>query len=303
MTSIKNFHIQTRGYSQENDYQWVKIQDSGKKKTEVPPFLDSFKDFRIQDVIEFQRPSIILARRGKYFFLLVTALETEPDRVDFMNRQIRNSVAWTFEDDEDRKNEQTIRAITILALKRELGDLVSKSITNNDDHDCGFQVFFDELESIGTHFSHLGNSNPNPQRWISGDSEHVREQLCSELSKNRFPEGADSLLILATTLKSKESLQSLSVWRGISSRFTGSIEWLDNNSVQLDSSQKKTPLKKPIPIIAFFALILLGLLVVLGIYLKPALLKPSKDLPFQQEETKQIQILKPQSQSQIPTII
>ena len=74
MTSIKNFHIQTRGYSQENDYQWVKIQDSGKKKTEVPPFLDSFKDFRIQDVIEFQRPSIILARRGKYFFLLVTAL-------------------------------------------------------------------------------------------------------------------------------------------------------------------------------------------------------------------------------------
>lgn len=303
MTSIKSFHIQTRGYSQENDYQWVKIQNSDKRKTEVPPFLDFFKDFRIQDIIEFQRPSIILARDGKYFFLLVTALETEPDRVDFMNRQIRNSVAWTFEGDEDGKNEQIIRAITILALKRELGDLVSKSITNNDGHDYGFQVFFDELESIGTHFNHLGNSDPNPQKWISGDSEDVREQLCSELSKNRFPEEDDSLLILVTTLKSKESLQSLSAWRGISSRSSASIEWLDSNSVQLYFSQKKTTLKKPIPIIAVFTLILLGLLVVLGIYLKPTLLKPSKNLPVQQEETKQIQILKPQSQSQIPTSI
>lgn len=294
MQPRRNYHIQTRGYSQENDYRWFLIPSNGPRRPDAPVFLNSIEGLidglDIQDLIDFQRPSLVLARYGKFLFLLVTALEADSSRVDYMGRPIRNSVAWTFEvSAESSEDEKIIRAITISALKGELGSLISTSIWNDDSKDYGFQVSFEKLESVGKTFDNLESASPEPKRFIGGDSAQIRKELCDELSKNRLKDD-EGLLILVTTLKSEEAMRNLPVWRGISSRFNSDGEWLDiSHQLSNRSAQKKRT-----PILRICIIILLSLLIVLGIYLLwVKVVNPEKEVPKQEQEVNQTQVLSP----------
>ncbi|MGG6239694.1 hypothetical protein ACQ4N7_13795 [Nodosilinea sp. AN01ver1] len=296
METIRNIHIQTRGYSQENDYRWFRVQASDRKKPEFPDILTSFKDFNAQDIIDFQRPSIILYRSGKFHFLLVTALESEPNRLDYMNRRIRNSVVWTFKDSvHSLENEKVIREITILALRGELDDLVDKCIQNSEKEEDGFYVSFEKLSEIGQSFSfrNFVDSDANSKKMIGGDSKSIRDKLCDELSQSRLPRDNEGLLILTTTLKSKEYLQALPVWRGISSRFSTNDEWVVISDAN-QGDQTVAPQKKKTPLIALCILILLTLTLILGMYLRIIPPNLEKDLPGQEENAEQTQIFNPQ---------
>lgn len=263
----KQFHVQTRGPKQEQDYRWFKILDSDQKNPEIPLFLDSLKQINLetQNLIDFQRPSIILTRSGKYLFLLVTALEAEPERVDYMNRNIRNSVAWTFkESPQDPENEKLIRAITILALNYELDNLVNKCVQSDHEDSSGFHVSYEKLQSIGkSSLIHLKNNESEAKRQIAGDSQEIRDHLCAELTHSRLPEYKDQLLVLVTTLKNQGSIQMLPVWRGISTRFSTGDSWIEiGNSNSANVPQKKNP-----PGLIYTLGIILITLLMLSIYL------------------------------------
>ncbi|NJN74725.1 MAG: hypothetical protein HC799_19020 [Limnothrix sp. RL_2_0] len=231
--------------------------------------------------------------------MLVTALESVPNRLDWANRPIRNSVAWTFEVDEDGKREKIIRSIAILALKNELSKIVCQAISNIDNQDYGFEVASSTLNSIGYSFhDELGDLSPNLKRWISGDSEYIRQQLCDELKSNKLPKH-EGLLILVTTLKNKDFLRTEEVWRGLSTRSKEDIEWLENNNLaQPDTSQKKTITNKSMTIVALGLIFILSLLLFLGVHVKSTPVNPSQESPIQQEETNQIKMIAPQTQTQ-----
>lgn len=288
MSSTTNIHIQSRGYKQENDYRWVKVIPQDDLKFEMPFFIDSRSGFKLLDFVETQRPSVILACQKDYFFLLVTALETDSARLDWANRPIRNSIAWTFKKDEEGINEKRIRAIAILALQNKLSTKVHQAIKNDNAKDYGFSADFSLLNTIGDSYDELKDLAPNLKSWISGDAEDIRQKLCDELKTYSLPR-RNGLLILVTTLKSKDFLRQVPVWRGISCRSTEGIEWLEDIELEkIASSQKKTGFRKKGAFIAMLLIVMLSLVLLIGLYLKPIILKPIKELPNQQEDTTQI---------------
>ncbi|NJN74726.1 MAG: hypothetical protein HC799_19025 [Limnothrix sp. RL_2_0] len=47
MLPVEQINIQTRGYDQENDYRWVKVNQEGIKKIDIPLFYQFFLQAKI----------------------------------------------------------------------------------------------------------------------------------------------------------------------------------------------------------------------------------------------------------------
>ncbi|MGG6269111.1 hypothetical protein ACQ4M3_25560 [Leptolyngbya sp. AN03gr2] len=229
-------YVQSRGRSQEHDYRWLEVRKSSQSPS-IPPLL---KDLKVEELIESQKPSIILARSGKYLLLLVTALESREERSDFMRRQIRNSVAWVSE--EKPEIEQLFRAITVRALRGELAADIDKAIGIGGQY--GFEVDFEQLRHLVDHLE-VGVKPATSAYFKYGKNNiELRADLALELSQFSLPHDLDNqILVVVTTLKSQEALERFQVWRGLSNRIE-SQTWVEvstsaSNRTEL-GSQKKT---------------------------------------------------------------
>jgi hypothetical protein len=221
-------YVQSRGKSQEHDHCWLEI-----RKDAPPSFMPpELKKLETEELIDSQKPSIILARSGKYLVLLIMALETGDGRIDFMGRQIRNSVAWVEIDSSEK--DRLLRKIAIQALNGTLAAAVDEAVSSDDNSDFGFKADFTKLKTIGKVVddsceyepkSDSEPANPYPLK-VGGDNKDLKFELIAELAENALPKfsGNIQILVVATTMKSSEGLRKKGVWRGISSRIE-SKDW------------------------------------------------------------------------------
>lgn len=210
-------YVQSRGISQENDYRWLRI----KKNThlpEIPPILKrpipgkSGNIMRVTDLIDSQKPSIVVARSDGELLLLVTALKAREERTDFMGRPIRNSVAWVDQDTEE--NERIFRSLTVRALRGELETEVDRAISIEGEY--GFSVDLEAIKKLAAP-EQVDFKEPELTVRISNNSIESKESLALELEQHCLPQ-RNGFLIVVTSIKTKSALLQASVWRGLSLR-------------------------------------------------------------------------------------
>lgn len=274
---MQKIYVQSRGKSQEHDHCWLEIREG--KQLSISP--EEFKDIKPKELIDGQKPSMILARSGKHLMLLVMSLKAG-GRLDFMGRQIRNSVAWIADEDFD---EPLLRRIAIQALEgdREIGkslaDAVNEAVENAPDNKYGFTVDFGKLKKIG---------NSSDSKYVrceeasfeslkfGGDNESIREELVKELTKYALPKSSEAvqILVVITTMKSEDGLRAKHVWRGLSSRIL-SEEWIPLSALKdQEGSSERSKKWGEVEIIAFLILALILVMVLLLFLNYPVSQKP-----------------------------
>ncbi|AFZ31158.1 hypothetical protein Glo7428_2657 [Gloeocapsa sp. PCC 7428] len=198
-----NIYIQSRGVAPDDDYCW---------QPEVPNIL---KKNHINDLIQSESPSVILARFDSTLLLLITSLESS-ERKDFQGRTIRNSVAWVGEDTE--VNEKKLRAIASCALRDELRENLRAEIDNavTFGSNNGFQVNFDALSDLAIEeVINVHNFPANLDKKLGKNSKQQRDELAYELEQHNLPKENAPLLVV-TGIKSESTLIAAGVWRGLS---------------------------------------------------------------------------------------
>lgn len=244
-------YIQSRGKNQDQDYRWLKIK-SNECYPENPEFLlqpiNSFK-VRSIDLIESQKPSIILISKHNDYCLLVTGLNAREERSDFTGRLVRNSILWICR--KDSKDSKDIRSFLIDALRGELEEKIDSCI-NNSDNEYGFEVDYLSLQELINDIKVESNNNTDTNNKIGNNSEYLRQKLALELENNPLPD-IEGLLVLVTSIKSASSLKEISVWRGLSNRVI--YEEFEDYSFSVTESQQGQ--KKTVYISIAIALILI----------------------------------------------
>lgn len=242
-------YVQSCGKSQEHDYFWLKVEvDEGDQRSTIPRVL---KEIQPEEIIDSQKPSIILARSGNNLILLVTALETRDGRTDFMGRQIRNSVAWVGSEGGD--TEKLLRKIAIQALREELATAVDAAVINAPDSIYGFTVCPAEFKKIKKTAASLEvrAEEESPISYKGGDNnQRLRDKLISDLQKYALSISKSDdiqIWVVVTTMKSEHGLAAKGVWRGLSSRIE-SEDWINFCVPVREGSDSKTGKKKlPLP--------------------------------------------------------
>ena len=149
-------YVQSRGKNQDEDYRWLRIK-SNEYYPENPDFLiQSIGDLTVRptDLIESQKPSIILVATPNNYCLLVTGLKSRKERNDFTGRPVRNSVLWICQ--KDREN-LLIRSLLIRALRGELDQTIDKTINISGQY--GFEVDYEALKEFSNSILDIGNNN------------------------------------------------------------------------------------------------------------------------------------------------
>lgn len=208
-------YVHSRGKSQDHDHSWLKDSQT----LMMPEILKAIKP---EELIESQKPSLILARSGNQLVLLATALTTGDGRTDFMRRQIRNTVAWV---ESDNPNSERLLKIAAQALRGDLDSVVDNAVHSDATaKDCGFRVNFDLLNVIGDSSDNqdtdVAKGHLDSDFKVGNNSQTLREELAKELMDCGLPEptGDTEILVVMTTLKSRAGLTGKSVWRGLSSQ-------------------------------------------------------------------------------------
>ena len=205
-------YVQSRGKPQDKDYTWLKVKES-KLIREIPPIL---KRIRVGELIQSEKYSIVLARNDGELVLLVTGLSGE--RSDFMNRQIRNSVAWV---EDSPKKERIIRSLAVLALtdKQTLESKVKEAVIEAEaTSEYEFEVNREKINQLLSELKPVQDkNNAIKENRVGNNSEQLQTEVGSELEKNLLP-SRDGVLVLATTLKTESGLQQYKVWRGLSDK-------------------------------------------------------------------------------------
>lgn len=235
-------YVQSCGKSQEHDYFWLEVVE-GDQRAAIPPVL---KEIQPEEIIDSQKPSMILARSGNSLILLVTALETRDGRTDFMGRQIRNSVAWVATKGGDK--EQLLRKIAIQALKGKLATDVDAAVINAPNSMYGFTIRPAEFKKIKKLADSLEirAEEENPISYKGGDdNQRLRGKLISDLKKYALPISASGIQVwvVVTTMKSEHGLGAKGVWRGLSSRIE-SEDWIELCVPGREGADSKTGKKK-----------------------------------------------------------
>ncbi|WP_414623781.1 hypothetical protein [Calothrix sp. CCY 0018] len=268
-------YIQSRGIPQDKDYQWLKVE-SEELVPEIPEALRSSfettngETITLTNLIDSQKQSLVLARnkRGK-LFLLITGLKAKEERIDFMERSIRNSIVWIC--DENSESEKLLRGLTIQAL-RDIGKFehdIDEAISNDDKY--GFKVSQQNIKNIEEDAQELiqaSNQTANYEGLIGNkNSLELLSELSMELESNCLPDNY-SLLIVVTTFKSKDALEKARIWRSLSSRVDGN-QWspIPQATGTADPSNWMSNLKKDLlgripPLIAAILLVIVVLILV-----------------------------------------
>ncbi|MEN8216103.1 MAG: hypothetical protein ABFS56_06950 [Pseudomonadota bacterium] len=211
---FKSFYVQSRGVSHDYDYQWKKItpdeqqQDDAEFILALNEFLDT----------EYEPFSLLIARTEEGLCLLITGLRS--NRKYFQNRVIINSLAFIFDEDEERK----LRGLAV----RFLGDEV-ESIRDKldqiiiDDDKLGFRV---EYEGFHRLFSDKGNASNDgkPQEdecKIGNNNQILLSELAEILGNTPLPKRQGTLVVV-TGIKKPDKLAN--VWRALC-LFDKSQDW------------------------------------------------------------------------------
>ncbi len=254
-------YVHSRGKSQEHDHSWLKVEE-GSQISMIPKILRSVKP---EELIDSQKPSIILARSGGCLVLLATALTTKDGRTDFMRRQICNSVAWVEPD--TPTNERVLCKIAAQALNGKLDNAVDSAVSNDAGSLYGFRAELALLKNIGNNSNDQDNDsekyNSDADLKVGKNSEPLKSDLAEQLTKHGLPEhtGGTQLLVVVTTLKSFDGLTSKNVWRGLSSRIE-SEDW-EKYPIQKKkaaAAQKAATTQKS-PITGILILLIIGLVI------------------------------------------
>ena len=231
-------YVQSRGKSQDQDYRWLRIK-SNEYYPENPDFLlQPINGLAVRpiDLIESQKPSIVLVATQNDYCLLVTGLKAREERKDYVPRLIRNSVLWICRKDNENLK---IRSLLILALREELDRVIDKTINISGQY--GFEVNYKALKELSNSTLAIGNNEPIDSCKIGKNYDSLREEIALELESNALP-NREGLLVLVTSIKSASAIEKTGVWRGLSNRVEfEKLEKYGSLSTNQSGTEKKTP--------------------------------------------------------------
>jgi len=252
-------YVDSRGFSQDYDYRWIEVTETKQKRPEELPYIlrktaeliesdaasvvlarngswlaDSYLAESIQSIREkgvnregFKAVKDLLSQDLKAFYnsenreliLLITALEPS-DRRDFIDRQIRISMAWICEASDD--NEKLLRWLAIRALQEDdlkfLTREINKAVIFGGEE--GFEVDYQavlQLAELGKTQELLMDETPDTNNVKLGYvSPELKAELVNDLKKYRLPP-RESPLVVVTDIQTEDTLIEAQVWRGLSS--------------------------------------------------------------------------------------
>lgn len=212
-------YVQSR--SQQRDYYWLAKKENQPEEEILPPIVKT-----ANQLIDDQVFSVVLWRsQDKKLLLLVTALKTR--RQDSKGRNIRNSVAWIGE----KKDEPILRKIAVMALQNQLEQKIDDVVVDSN-NSSGFQVKWDAIQSLilaSGVASELSLTGVEAKGKIARISESFKQDLAETLTKYNLPE-REGALVVVTSRKAKETLESAKVWRGLSDDPRIAQKWEDLSS-------------------------------------------------------------------------
>lgn len=215
-------YIQSAGSSPDNDYCWV-FEDNSQVtyKKEPPISTQAIPDLISQDF------SLVLGRRNKpdnkpdkRLFLYISGLKSESNRKDFQGRQIRNSVVWLSEPNNEEESKK-IFALTVKALnnKEKLANEIEQAITAGGQF--GFDVDWKIIKNIKgddvINLDSYNQSKDNTKYKIGSNTNNFRNEIAKDLKQNLLiNKNKIELLVIISHFKSESSLKQTGVWRGLS---------------------------------------------------------------------------------------
>ena len=206
-----DIYVQSRGFEQEHDYRWLQIYGDGTTKQQLPPI-----SLEVTNLIDSESPSVVLEKLpNEQILLLITGIE--PDgRVDFLDRQIRISVAWVGLN----SDESVIRNLAVRALKAEAQHSLTAEINQAVPlgGNYGFHIDSENMQQlISAHSSTQlpASKTPNLTKKIGKNSLKLRNQLAEELTEYQLPTEPGTLVIV-TGIKKRETLENTKIWRSLS---------------------------------------------------------------------------------------
>ncbi|MCL1471091.1 hypothetical protein [Argonema antarcticum] len=251
-------YVDSRGFSQDYDYRWIEVTETEQKRPEELPYIlrktaelieidaasvvlarngswlaDSYLAESIQSIREkgvnregFKAFKDLLSQDLKAFYnsenreliLLITAIEPS-DRRDFIDRQIRISMAWICEASDD--NEKLLRWLAIMALEEDnlksLTREINQAVIFGGEE--GFEVDYQavlQLAESGKIQELLMDEPPDANNVKLGYvSPELKAELVNDLKKYRLPP-RESPLVVVTDIQTEDTLIEAQVWRGLS---------------------------------------------------------------------------------------
>ena len=252
-------YVDSRGFSQDCDYRWIEVTETEQKRPEELPYIlrkaaeliesdaasvvlarngswlaDSYLAESIQSIREkgvsreiFKAFKDLIIQYLKAFsnsenrklILLITAIEPS-DRRDFIDRQIRISIAWICEASDD--NEKVLRRLAIRALEEEnLKSLITEInqaviFGGEEGFEVDYQAVLQLAESSKIQ-ELLMDEPPDANNVKLGYvSPELKAELVNDLKKYRLPP-RESPLVVVTDIQTEDTLIEAQVWRGLSS--------------------------------------------------------------------------------------
>lgn len=202
-------YVQSAGVSQQQDYIWQCITETGQERVDEPILVKNFKG-----LLETEAPSILIARANNQLILLVTGMKSS-QRKDYRDRTIRNSIALIAQD--ISVNEQKIRGIAVLALEGNLENKIDSAIESGGK--WGFEVDYKKIEKTIEESLQTKNSNTGTNLLMIGkNTASNKETIADQLQENCLPKQTNDseALVVVTGIKTEDTLKKAKVWRGLS---------------------------------------------------------------------------------------
>lgn len=259
-----DIYVQSRGFEQEHDYRWLQIYGNGTIQEQLPPI-----SLEVTNLIDSESPSVVLEKLpNEQILLLITGIEPD-ERVDFLDRQIRISVAWVGLS----SDESFLRSLAVRALKCEeqqsLTAEINQAVPLGGEY--GFQISQENmLNLISANLSTqlTASKPPNLTQKIGKNSPNLRNQLAKELQEYQLPTEPGTLVIV-TGIKKRETLENAQIWRSLSllvetddweAISTKSWSSIKNNWQQIEHKNLIVWLMLLIAIVSYFMELMLDLI-------------------------------------------
>ncbi|WP_017292604.1 hypothetical protein [Geminocystis herdmanii] len=207
------------------DYKWFNAENS---QIQFPSISNPNQ---LEKLVDTEFESLVLYRESRQLILAITALKS--GRTDNRTRPIRNSLIWIADNDDEAK----IRAIIYeyLTAKDELESKVAKAITETPE----IKIDYQKIKSVGDETKVKRASLPQSNlAYKIGNLAQYKQDLSKEIEQYNLPKN-EGLLILITDSKSKEIVEELKPWRGLSSKIYGG-EWIILEKKSQSSTSSKS---------------------------------------------------------------